>query len=230
MVPRGRSKRSSVKLKTSLHQPPLPGLGFRQIEIWAAALGQQLAIVVVEVQREIEQAAGNGFITPQHVFFRQMQAAHASDQYRRVRFQLVDFAGFIGVGNGAVNCIVQVDLAVDDFVPAWRQRVFEVRHEHFYVGIKRIDHHLALNRPGDLDPAVTQILRNAADLPVTFTNGSGFRNKSRQFAAIDILLPADTRRQQLVAPRREFPHQFRRNSTASSVNTALRCGETLRKP
>ena len=160
-----------------------------------------------------------------------MQAAHASDQYRRVRFQLVDFAGFIGVGNGAVNCIVQVDLAVDDFVPAWRQRVFEVRHEHFYVGIKRIDHHLALNRPGDLDPAVTQILRNAADLPVTFTNGSGFRNKSRQFAAIDILLPADTRRQQLVAPRREFPHQFRQEfNRFIGQHLALRCGETLRKP
>lgn len=44
---------------------PLPaGLGFRQIEIGAAAFRQQVLMVVEEVQRKVEQAARNGFSAP----------------------------------------------------------------------------------------------------------------------------------------------------------------------
>ena len=121
-----------------------------------------------------------------------MQAAHAADQDRRVRFKLINFAGFIGVTDGAVHRVAQVDLTFDHFVPVRRQRIFKIRHKDFHIGIQRIDHHFTLYRPGDLDASVLQILRNAAYRPVTFTNGSSFRNKVRQLSVINVLLLLDT--------------------------------------
>ena len=99
----------------------LPGLRFWQIEIRAAAFCQQVLVVVEEIEREIKQAARNGFPTPGDMFFRQVQAAYATDQHRRVRFELVNFAGFVGIADGAVHGVAQVDLPLDDFTPVRRQ-------------------------------------------------------------------------------------------------------------
>ncbi len=48
----------------------LPGLGFRQVEIGAAAFCQQIFMVVEEVEGKVEQAAGDRFPIPGHMFFR----------------------------------------------------------------------------------------------------------------------------------------------------------------
>ncbi|MNG99786.1 hypothetical protein D3C79_589650 [compost metagenome] len=173
----------------------LPGLGFRQIEVRAAAFFQQLAVVVEEIQREIKQATGDRLTLPLHVFLRQMQATHTGDQDRRIRLQLINFSGFVGIGDGAIHRIMQVDLPLDHFVPARRQRVFEISHKHLHVGVQGIDHHLAFNRPGDFHPTIAQIIRNTANFPLTFTNGISFRNKIRKIALIDLLLPAGARSQ-----------------------------------
>ena len=95
----------------------LPGLCFRQVEVRAAAFRQQSLMVVEEVEREIKQAAGDRFSTLGDVFFRQMQTAHTANQYRRVWFELVNFARIVGVTDGAIDRIAQVDLPFDDFVP-----------------------------------------------------------------------------------------------------------------
>ncbi|MNE73272.1 hypothetical protein D3C80_1692720 [compost metagenome] len=96
-------------------------MGFRQVEIRAAAFCQQLTVVVEEIQCEIEQPTRDSFALPLHVFLRQMQATYARYQYRWIRLQLINLAGFIGVRNGAIHCIMQVDLPIDHFVPARRQ-------------------------------------------------------------------------------------------------------------
>ena len=128
----------------------LPGLGFRQIEIGAAAFRQQVLMVVEEVQRKVEQAARNRFSAPRNVFFWQMQTAYAADQHRRIRFELVNFTGFVGIADGAVDGVAQVDLPVDNFLPVRREGIFEVRHKYFDVGIHGVNHHFALYRAGDL--------------------------------------------------------------------------------
>jgi len=46
------------------------------------------------------------------------------------------------------------------------RRVLEVRHEDVRAGIERIDHHLALDRTGDLDVPFLQIGGCRSDLPV----------------------------------------------------------------
>jgi hypothetical protein len=137
-----------------------------------------------------------------------MQTAHAADQQRRVRLELINLAGFIGVADGAVNRIAQVNLPINDFAPFGRQRVFEIRHKDFYIRIERIDDHLALYRTGNFYPPILQIVRNAADRPITVTNGSCFRNKIRKLAVINCLLLLDTRGQEFIALRRKAAHQL----------------------
>ena len=132
----------------------LPGLRFWQIEIRAAAFCQQILVVMEEIKREIKQAARNGFPTPGDMFFRQVQAAYATDQHRRVRFELVNFAGFVGIADGAVHGVAQVDLPLDDLTPVRRQRVFKIGHEDFNVGVHGVDHHFALYRTGDLNATI----------------------------------------------------------------------------
>ena len=132
----------------------LPGLRFRQIEIGAAAFGQQRFVVVEKVEREIKQAARDGFTAPCHVLFRQVQAAHAADKHRRVRLELIDFARVVGVADGAVNGIAQVDLAFNDLVPVRCEGILKVSHEHFDVRVHRVNDHFALNRPGNFYAAI----------------------------------------------------------------------------
>ncbi len=165
-------------------------------------------MVVEEVQRKVEQAARNGFPAPGNVFFRQMQTAYATDQHRRIRFKLVNFTGFIGIANGAVDGVAQVDLPVDNFPPVRREGVFEVRHKHFDVSVHGVDHHFALYRAGDLYAAILQIVRYSANFPFTVANGSSFRNKPWQLAVIDFLLLMNACRQQLITLWRKAGHQF----------------------
>ena len=132
----------------------LPGLGFRQIEIGAAAFRQQVFMVVEEVQRKVEQAARNRFSAPGDVLFWQMQTAYATDQHRRIRFELVNFTGFVGIADGAIDGVAQVDLPVDNFLPVRCQRVFKIGHKDFDVGIHGVDHHFALYRAGDLHTTI----------------------------------------------------------------------------
>lgn len=110
----------------------------------------------------------------------QIRANHPGCQYCRLRLQLVSICGLGGVGESTVYRIVQVDLPIDDVIPACRQSVFKVHHKHFHIGVQRFDHHFALYWSGDLHSVVEQILRHVADLTLRIRNWSHFRNKNRQ--------------------------------------------------
>ena len=95
----------------------LPCLGLRQIKVRTAAFCQQRFMVVEEIERKVEEAARDSFAAPGHVFFWQMQATDATNQYRRIGLELVDFPGLIGVADGAIHRITQVNLPIDHFIP-----------------------------------------------------------------------------------------------------------------
>ena len=173
----------------------LPGLGFWQIEVGTAPLRQQRLVVMKKIERKIEQTAGDGLITPGDVLFRQVQAAHTAYQHSGIGLQLVDFAGLVGVADGPVHGITQVNLAINDFTPVRRQRILKVRHKDFDVGIHRVNDHFAFNGTGDFNTAILQIRRDTADGPVSISNGSGFRNKVRKYTLINGLLLLLTRGQ-----------------------------------
>ena len=198
--------------KTEDIVPPcrlLPGLCFWQIEVGTTSFRQQRLVVMKEIERKIEQAAGDGLITPGHMLFRQMQAAHTAYQHSGIGLQLIDFAGLVGVADGPVHGIAQVDLTINDFAPVRRQRILKVRHKDFDVGIQRVNDHLALDGAGDFNTAILQISRDTANSPVAISNGSSFRNKIRKLPVVNSLLLLQTRGQQLIARRRKAAHQFR---------------------
>ena len=107
-----------------------------------------------KIEREIKQAAGNRLAAPRHMLFRQMQAAHAAYQYRGIGLQLVNLAGFIGVADGAIHRIAQINLAINDFVPVRGQRVLKICHKDFHIGVEGVNHHFALYRSGDFHPTI----------------------------------------------------------------------------
>ena len=95
--------------------------------------------------------------------------------------------------NRAADRVAQIDLPFDHVVPVRRVRVFKVRHENLRARIKRVDHHLAIGRPGDLDAAVLDVRRNRRAGPVAFPNRFCFRQKIEGFAAVErrlSILPA----------------------------------------
>ncbi|MND95308.1 hypothetical protein D3C80_875590 [compost metagenome] len=165
-------------------------------------------MVVQEVEREVEQAAGNGGAVEGDVFLRQVQAAHPADQHRRIGLEAVGFALGALVGDGAIDRVAQVDLALDHLIPGRCQGVFEVRHEHLDVGVEGVDHHLALDRPGDLHPSVLQVGRDAAHRPASLANMGGLGQKVRQLATVDARLTGHPLLQQCITLRGKALHQF----------------------
>ena len=67
--------------------------------------------------------------------------------------------------SGASNVIVRRTASqrfcwpVDEVVPGRRGRVLEVRHEDVRARVERVDDHLAVDRPGDLDAAIEEVGR-----------------------------------------------------------------------
>ena len=167
-------------------------------------------MVVEKVQSKIKQRTGNGFALPGDMLFRQMQTPNAANQHGRVWPELINLARLIGVADRAINGITQVNLPLDDFLPVRSQRIFEIRHEYFYIGIERVNDHFAFNRASDFNTAVLQISRDITDFPFGIFNGISFRNKIRQLPLINSLLYSDAFGQQAITLWRETHDQFRK--------------------
>ena len=66
--------------------------------------------------------------------------------------------------------------------------IFEVRHEHVGARIQRVDDHLAVDGPRDLDPAVAKVFRDRCDLPGSPAQLGSLLEKVRSPAGIELLL------------------------------------------
>ena len=84
----------------------------------------------------------------------QMQTANAAYQHRWIGLELINFTGFIGVTDGAIYRIPQIDLPFNDLLPVRSQRIFEVSHKNFHIGIERVNHHFSLNRSGNFNTTI----------------------------------------------------------------------------
>ena len=156
-------------------------LHLRQIKIGTASARDQLLRVVEKVQTEIEQAAGDRLAIDQHVLLHQMPAARPDEhKHRELLVQFVFFPFRTGESNRAPDRIAQIDLALDHVAPSRRIRVFEIGHENLCAGIERVDHHLAIGRPGDLDPAIPDVGRNRRAFPIAFADLFRFAAKNRE--------------------------------------------------
>ena len=96
-------------------------------------------------------------------------------------------------------------------VPGRRVGVLEIGHEDARAGIERIDDHLAVGRPGDLDAAVVEVGRDRRHGPVAFADGAGLGQEIGQHALVEELLA-------LGAPAAAAPG-------AAALKVALQIGE-----
>ena len=141
-------------------QPRLEvALHLGQVEVGPSPLVQQLLRVVEEVQPEVDEGARPP-ARPSTVRCR------SSRCQPRGRGTIVGSAASVTqlvlLALGLVNApcpgrVVQVDLAADDVAPVRRVGVLEVGQPDLRAGVERVDRHLALGRPGDLDPPVQQV-------------------------------------------------------------------------
>ena len=156
-------------LRVKEHVVPEPrlevALQLRQVEVRAAAAIDRLPRRVEHVQAEVEQAAGDRLAVDEQMALREVPAARADEQRRRIVVQAVALAVVLLERDRPFQRVDQVLLALDHVRPGRRVRVLEVGHEHARARVERVDHHLAVGRPGDLDAAVLQVGRRLRDPP-----------------------------------------------------------------
>ena len=121
--------------------------------------------VVEKEEAEIEQRGRYRLAIHQKVFLFEMPSARPHFQHRRARRKIVALAFRAGVTDGLAHGVPQIELPVDGILPRGRIGVFEIGHEHVGAGVQRVDDHLPLHRPGDLDAAVLQVGRNRRHRP-----------------------------------------------------------------
>ena len=125
------------------------------------------------------------------MLLRQVPAARPHQQHRGLVVERVMPAGLgIVEGDRAAHRVAQVDLALDQIVPGRRVGILEIGHEDVGAGIERVDHHLAVDRAGDLDAAVEQIRGQRRHRPVAVADRLGLGQEIGLLAGIELRLHA----------------------------------------
>ena len=191
-------------MDASFHSRLEMALHLGQVEIRAAAARQKLLRVMEEVQAEIEQRAGHRHAVDRHVLLRQVPAARPHEQHGGLVVQPVLAARLrIDVVDLPVDRARQVELSVDHVGPGRRAGILEVGHEDVGAAVQRIDDHLAVDRPGDLDAAVQDVLRQGRHGPVALADFHGLGQEIGLLPGIQPLLALGPGGQQFLAARIE---------------------------
>ena len=165
MLPRGMPSRSWAAMKTSFQSRALDvRLELRQIEIWTRSALQLLACVVEEGKAEVEETGRDGGAVDEQMRLCEMPAARPDQERGDLRVEGVCL--LIGLeGEPTTDGLANGPLPGHDVVPGGGQRVLEIRHEDASARVEGVDHHLPLDRPGDLHPPVLQVRRSGRDTP-----------------------------------------------------------------
>ncbi len=191
-------------LRVDEHVVPQPrlemALHLRQVEVRAGAARQRFLGVMEEVEAEIEQRARHRLAVDRR---RASRAGASRADGRTARRSCRSACRTCGCwdrhsrSRGAPRR--QIELALDHVGPGRRRGVLEIGHEDVGAAVQRIDDHLAIDRSGDLDAAVQNVLRQRRHRPVALTDLRGLRQEIRLLAGIEPLLALDAGRQQLLA-------------------------------
>ena len=161
-------------------------LELRQIEGGRRA-GRHLRLGAMEdVEAEVEQRAGHFLAVDGDVPLGQVPAARAHHQHRRIALEGVGLsARRVGEVDLAGPAVLEIGLALDHVGEHRRGGVLEVGHEDLRARVQRIDDHLAVDRAGDLDPAVEKVGRDRGDLPVAVADRFRLGEKIGQLAGVE---------------------------------------------
>ncbi len=225
----GALGQTELRLREQEHLVPQPRFQMRfqlrQIEIGAGAARRQLLRVVEEIESEIEQAARHRPAVDRDVLLRQVPAARPHQQHGGLLVEAIGLAAAAIVEcDLAAHGVHQVALAVELVGPGRRGRILEIRHVAGGAGIERVDHHLAIDRAGDLGPAVEQILGQRRHLPVAGADLRGLLQEIRLLAGIEPLLPFLARLEQAQALRAELALELHQEGQGLVGQDLLECG------
>src|SRR5205814_10359954 len=71
-------------------------------------------------------------------------------------------------------------------------------------GVKRVDHHLAIDRTGDLDEPLLEVCRTPRDLEIGVAHLLGFRKEIEFLASVELHLAGGPLGEKLLPPRVQF--------------------------
>ena len=154
-------------------------LHLRQIKVRPGAARDQLLRVVEKVEPEVEEARRHRLAVDEEMLLRQMPAARADDQRRGLVVQRVALRRprsneiVRRTASRRLNCPSMLFAHVGAFASS------KSAMKTFAPRVERVDDHLAIDRPGDLDAAVLQIVRNRRDGPVAHRERSSSPAENR---------------------------------------------------
>ena len=133
----------------------------------------------------------------------EVPAARADDERRGLLVQRIVLLAGVERDRSRAG-VDEVGLAVDDVLPRRRVRVLEVGHEDARTRVERVDHHLAVDRPRDLDAALAEVGGRLGDAPVRVADGARLRQEVRQLTGPEPVPALGAGGEQLAAGRIEL--------------------------
>ena len=222
----GRQPERPLGMRDDVRPEPRlePVLQLGKVEVRPGSAPQELRGVLVQVQAEIHERAGDRLVAVQPVLLGQVPAARPYHQDRGLLVEPVGLALGRRERQVAAHGSHQVRLPLDEVGPGRAQGILEVRHEDVRAGVQRVDDHLALGRARDLDAPVHQVLRDRADAPVRGAQRPRFFREVRQLAGLELALPGFAPREQPGALVRERSARPLTKAIASGVSTERHSG------
>ena len=163
--PRPAAERVLGEVEGVVPEPRLEmALELGQVEVRARAGGAQPLGAMEHVEAEVEQPGRHRLAVDEDVLLEQVPAARPDEQRGDLVVQAVLLLARVE-RDRALDRVDQVRLALDAIRPGGRVRILEVGHEHLRAGVERVDHHLPIDRPRDLDAAVLEVGGRLGDAP-----------------------------------------------------------------
>ena len=170
-----------------------------QVEVRARATPDQLLGVVEEIESEVEQAGRDRLPVDENVGLREVPAPRSHHQGRGLVIQRVVAALGSRESQAAPHRVLEVQLAFDHVRPRRAEGVLEVGHEHAGSRIERVDHHLPLDRTGDLHPPIEQVGGGSDDDPGRPPDACCLLEETRLYAPVELDLAVDPPAEQRLA-------------------------------
>ena len=199
-VPPRNAKLGLRQKKGFVPKPRLEvALHLGQVEVRRRASFEPFPGVVEDEEPEVEEGARDRSAIDRHVSLRQVPASRPDEERRDLIVQAIGLSFGARELEPPADGIDEVDLTQDDVGPGRRQGILEIRHEDRGAGVQGVDHHLPLDRPRDLDPALLQVLRSRRDCPGACAHALRLRQKPGHRASVELPLTLPPPRQKTLA-------------------------------
>ena len=180
-----------------------------EVEIGPASPGNQVSGIVEQEQAKVEEPRRNGPAVDQYVPLEKVPAARPDHENGGLVVEPVVLAVAAAEADRARHRVAEVDLAGAEVLPRRRVGVLEVGHEHVGTAVETVDDHLPIDRTGDLDTPIEQVVGKGSNRPVGGPDRPGLGQKARLLAAVELPLTCAAIFQQFVHSTPEPPRQRR---------------------